>query len=173
MASGVSSPCGACKFLRWRCVPECVFASYFCFDHGSTIFATVHKVFDTSNVSKLLLQLPVHQRFAAIFSITYETQARMKTPSMAASPTSLLCNNRYHGLEPGSGSDGSKSSACAVLANSMNAGTPMVGGPPVPFPATDQNATNPYYSVDHFNDGRFWPPEMYTGEEVVLFPAEN
>nr|GLL33195.1 LOB domain-containing protein 20-like [Ipomoea trifida]GMD26926.1 LOB domain-containing protein 20-like [Ipomoea batatas] len=40
-----------------------------------------------------------------------------KTPFMAASPTSLLCNNRYHGV-----------------GNQL---------PPAPFSAADLNATNP------------------------------
>nr|GMD22224.1 LOB domain-containing protein 16-like [Ipomoea batatas] len=68
-SSGAGSPCGACKFLRRRCVPGCVFAPYFCSDHGFAIFAAIHKVFGASNILKLLLQLPVHQRFLVVFSI--------------------------------------------------------------------------------------------------------
>nr|GMD27963.1 LOB domain-containing protein 16-like [Ipomoea batatas] len=79
-SSGVGSPCGACKFLRRRCAPDCVFAPYFCSDDGPVIFAAIHKVFGASNVSKLLLQLPVHRRFPAVFSIGIEAQARMEDP---------------------------------------------------------------------------------------------
>ncbi|GJV17531.1 probable inactive leucine-rich repeat receptor-like protein kinase, partial [Tanacetum coccineum] len=37
--------CGACKFLRRRCVNGCIFAPYFSPDHGAGMFAAVHKVF--------------------------------------------------------------------------------------------------------------------------------
>nr|GMD22225.1 LOB domain-containing protein 16-like [Ipomoea batatas] len=80
MASGVDSPYGACKFLRQRCVPSCVFMPYFCSDDGPANFAAIHKVFGASNVSKLLLQLPVQQRFPSVFSIAIEAQARMEDP---------------------------------------------------------------------------------------------
>ncbi|XP_019188308.1 PREDICTED: LOB domain-containing protein 16-like [Ipomoea nil] len=175
MASGASSPCGACKFLRRRCVPECVFAPYFCSDHGPAIFAAVHKVFGASNVSKLLLQLPVHQRFGAVFSIAYEAQARMEDPiydclSYIIALQQQVLNLQAKVME-------ARALQAQYLLNSMNAGnqwaTTTVGGLPEPFSAADQNATNPRYSVDHFNDGGFWPPEMYTGEEAVLFPAEG
>ncbi|XP_019427349.1 PREDICTED: LOB domain-containing protein 29-like isoform X2 [Lupinus angustifolius] len=53
------SPCGACKFLRRKCVKGCVFAPYFCHEQGATHFAAIHKVFGASNVSKLLTHLPV------------------------------------------------------------------------------------------------------------------
>ncbi|XP_019188383.1 PREDICTED: LOB domain-containing protein 18-like [Ipomoea nil] len=171
MASVAGSPCGACKFLRRRCVPECVFAPYFCSDHGPTIFAVVHKVFGASNFSKLLLQLPVHQRFAAVFSIAYEAQARMEDPiygcvSYIIALQQQVLNLRAEVME-------ARALHAQYLLNSMNARTPMLGGPPAPFPAIDQNATTPQYSVDHFNDGGFWPPEMYTGEEAVPFSAEG
>ncbi|KAG8389228.1 hypothetical protein BUALT_Bualt02G0207000 [Buddleja alternifolia] len=58
MASS-GSPCGACKFLRRKCVRGCVFAPYFCHEQGATHFAAIHKVFGASNVSKLLAHLPV------------------------------------------------------------------------------------------------------------------
>ncbi|KAI4326553.1 hypothetical protein MLD38_031857 [Melastoma candidum] len=50
------SPCGACKFLRRRCVRGCVFAPYFCHEQGAAHFAAIHKVFGASNVSKALGQ---------------------------------------------------------------------------------------------------------------------
>ncbi|KAM0845662.1 hypothetical protein ACQ4PT_056210 [Festuca glaucescens] len=43
-AAGAGSPCGACKFLRRRCVQECVFAPYFSTDQGAARFAAIHKV---------------------------------------------------------------------------------------------------------------------------------
>nr|GMD26925.1 LOB domain-containing protein 16-like [Ipomoea batatas] len=66
-SSGAGSLCGACKFLRRRCLLGCVFAPYFCSDHGSAIFAAIHKVFGASNVSVWRMQVPVHQRFPAMY----------------------------------------------------------------------------------------------------------
>ncbi|KAK9283317.1 hypothetical protein L1049_011556 [Liquidambar formosana] len=76
----LGSSCGACKFLRRKCTRECVFAPYFCYEEAATHFAAVHKVFGASNVSKLLLRLPVHNRSEAAITISYEAQARMSDP---------------------------------------------------------------------------------------------
>lgn len=48
------TPCAACKLLRRRCAQECPFSPYFS-PHEPQKFASVHKVFGASNVSKLLL----------------------------------------------------------------------------------------------------------------------
>ncbi|KAK8473520.1 hypothetical protein PHAVU_001G159400 [Phaseolus vulgaris] len=74
------SPCGACKFLRRKCVRGCVFAPYFCHEQGATHFAAIHKVFGASNVSKLLAHLPVSDRCEAAVTISYEAQARLQDP---------------------------------------------------------------------------------------------
>ncbi|KAL2227491.1 LOB domain-containing protein 25-like [Sesamum indicum] len=78
--TGLSSSCGACKFLRRRCNDECVFAPYFCYEQAATHFAAVHKVFGASNVSKLLLHLPAHCRSDAAITISYEALARLHDP---------------------------------------------------------------------------------------------
>ncbi|KAE8660698.1 LOB domain-containing protein 29 [Hibiscus syriacus] len=78
--TGSGSPCGACKFLRRKCVRGCVFAPYFCHEQGATHFAAIHKVFGASNVSKLLAHLPVNDRFEAALTISYEAQARVQDP---------------------------------------------------------------------------------------------
>ncbi|KAL0401318.1 UNVERIFIED_CONTAM: LOB domain-containing protein 33 [Sesamum latifolium] len=78
--TGLSSSCGACKFLRRRCNDECVFAPYFCYDQAASHFAAVHKVFGASNVSKLLLHLPAHSRSDAAITISYEALARVHDP---------------------------------------------------------------------------------------------
>ncbi|CAL1387386.1 unnamed protein product [Linum trigynum] len=79
--TGQGSSCGACKFLRRRCMmKECVFAPYFSYDQAATHFAAVHKVFGASNVSKLLLHLPVNYRGDAAVTIAYEALARMGDP---------------------------------------------------------------------------------------------
>ncbi|KAK7349619.1 hypothetical protein VNO77_07121 [Canavalia gladiata] len=78
--SGGGSPCGACKFLRRKCVQDCIFAPYFDSEQGATHFAAVHKVFGASNVSKLLLNIPKDQRLVAVVTICYEAQARLRDP---------------------------------------------------------------------------------------------
>ncbi|PSR94854.1 LOB domain-containing protein [Actinidia chinensis var. chinensis] len=78
--TGSGSPCGACKFLRRKCVKGCVFAPYFCHDEGASHFAAIHKVFGASNVSKLLAHLPVSDRCEAAVTISYEAQARLQDP---------------------------------------------------------------------------------------------
>uniref|UniRef100_A0A5B7B908 Putative Lateral organ boundaries-domain 16 n=1 Tax=Davidia involucrata TaxID=16924 RepID=A0A5B7B908_DAVIN len=80
MATGTGSPCGACKFLRRKCAVDCVFAPYFCTEQGPARFAAIHKVFGASNVSKLLLHVPVPDRCEAVVTIAYEAQARIRDP---------------------------------------------------------------------------------------------
>ncbi|CAI9785723.1 unnamed protein product [Fraxinus pennsylvanica] len=77
---GSGSPCGACKFLRRKCVRGCVFAPYFSYEQGAAHFAAIHKVFGASNVSKLLSHLPVCDRYEAAVTISYEAQARVQDP---------------------------------------------------------------------------------------------
>ncbi|XP_062198006.1 LOB domain-containing protein 12-like [Phragmites australis] len=77
--TGSSSPCASCKLLRRRCTQECVFAPYFPPEDPHK-FAIVHKVFGASNVSKMLQELPAHQRADAVSSLVYEANARMRDP---------------------------------------------------------------------------------------------
>ncbi|CAL5406849.1 protein ASYMMETRIC LEAVES 2 [Camellia sinensis] len=72
-------PCAACKFLRRKCLPECVFAPYFPAEHPQK-FANVHKVFGASNVTKLLNELQPHQREDAVNSLAYEADMRLRDP---------------------------------------------------------------------------------------------
>ncbi|GLU11925.1 hypothetical protein SLE2022_286430 [Rubroshorea leprosula] len=76
---GGSSPCASCKLLRRRCAKECIFAPYFP-SNDPQKFAIVHKVFGSSNVSKMLRELPVHQREDAVSSLVYEATARVRDP---------------------------------------------------------------------------------------------
>ncbi|EYU32002.1 hypothetical protein MIMGU_mgv1a022726mg, partial [Erythranthe guttata] len=77
---GGGGPCGACKFLRRKCVAGCIFAPYFDSEQGAAHFAAVHKVFGASHVSKLLLHIPPHKRLDAVVTICYEAQARLRDP---------------------------------------------------------------------------------------------
>ncbi|CAI9781577.1 unnamed protein product [Fraxinus pennsylvanica] len=79
-AGGGGGPCGACKFLRRKCVAGCIFAPYFDSEQGAAHFAAVHKVFGASNVSKLLLHIPENKRVDAVVTTYYEAQARLRDP---------------------------------------------------------------------------------------------
>nr|GMD96269.1 LOB domain-containing protein 29 [Ipomoea batatas] len=80
MSRSSGSPCGACKFLRRKCVKGCVFAPYFCHELGASDFAAIHKVFGASNASRLLSRLPIGDRAEAAITISYEAQARLQDP---------------------------------------------------------------------------------------------
>ncbi|KAH7438676.1 hypothetical protein KP509_04G026000 [Ceratopteris richardii] len=77
--SSGSSPCAACKLLRRRCAPGCIFAPYFPSEEP-LMFASVHKVFGASNVNKMLQDLPEHKRGDAVSSMVYEANARLRDP---------------------------------------------------------------------------------------------
>ncbi|KAF8053696.1 hypothetical protein N665_1382s0014 [Sinapis alba] len=77
---GGEGPCGACKFLRRKCVLGCVFAPYFDAEQGTARFAAIHKVFGASNTSKMLLRLPLHKRLDAVATLGYEALARLRDP---------------------------------------------------------------------------------------------
>ncbi|KAM7271243.1 hypothetical protein ACFE04_030457 [Oxalis oulophora] len=74
-----SSSCAACKFLKRRCIPNCIFAPYFRSDEPKK-FAKVHKVFGASNVSKILTEVPEEQREDTVNSLAYEAEARLRDP---------------------------------------------------------------------------------------------
>ncbi|XP_038724128.1 LOB domain-containing protein 12-like [Tripterygium wilfordii] len=76
---GGNSPCASCKLLRRRCAKDCIFAPYFPSEDPQK-FAIVHKVFGASNVSKMLQEVPVHQRADAVSSLVYEATARLRDP---------------------------------------------------------------------------------------------
>ncbi|XP_065864383.1 LOB domain-containing protein 19 [Euphorbia lathyris] len=78
--NGGIGPCGACKFLRRKCVKGCIFAPYFDAEQGAANFAAVHKVFGASNASKLLLRIPPNKRLDAVVTLCYEALARVRDP---------------------------------------------------------------------------------------------
>ncbi|KAJ1389497.1 Lateral organ boundary [Sesbania bispinosa] len=74
-----TTPCAACKLLRRRCAQECPFSPYFS-PHEPQKFASVHKVFGASNVSKMLMEVPESQRADAANSLVYEANVRLRDP---------------------------------------------------------------------------------------------
>ncbi|PUZ65973.1 hypothetical protein GQ55_3G268700 [Panicum hallii var. hallii] len=77
--AGTGSPCAACKFLRRKCQPDCVFAPYFPPDNPQK-FVHVHRVFGASNVTKILNELHPYQREDAVNSLAYEADMRLRDP---------------------------------------------------------------------------------------------
>ncbi|KAF6174754.1 hypothetical protein GIB67_031278 [Kingdonia uniflora] len=96
---GGTAPCGACKFLRRKCISGCVFAPYFGTDQGAARFAAVHKVFGASNVSKLLLHIPTNHRHDAVVTISYEAQARLSDPVYGCVSTILALQQQVASLQ--------------------------------------------------------------------------
>ena len=78
-SGGAGSPCAACKFLRRKCQPDCVFAPYFPPDNPQK-FVHVHRVFGASNVTKILNELHPYQREDAVNSLAYEADMRLRDP---------------------------------------------------------------------------------------------
>eukprot|EP01018_Ginkgo_biloba_P015194 Gb_10524 [translate_table: standard] len=78
-ALNTTTPCAACKLLRRRCAQECPFSPYFS-PHEPQKFASVHKVFGASNVSKMLMEVPESQRVDAANSLVYEANVRLRDP---------------------------------------------------------------------------------------------
>ncbi|CAN8260533.1 unnamed protein product [Cochlearia groenlandica] len=97
--TGTVSPCGACKFLRRKCVSGCIFAPHFGTDQGAARFAAVHKVFGASNVSKLLNHIPMNRRHDAVVTISYEAQARLSDPVYGCVSTILALQQQVASLQ--------------------------------------------------------------------------
>ncbi|XP_019199992.1 PREDICTED: LOB domain-containing protein 20-like [Ipomoea nil] len=95
----IQAPCGACKFLRRKCVSSCIFAPHFGSDQGAARFAAVHKVFGASNVSKLLLHIPANRRHDAVVTISYEAQARLSDPVYGCVSTILALQQQVASLQ--------------------------------------------------------------------------
>ncbi|XAR67987.1 hypothetical protein NMG60_11002957 [Bertholletia excelsa] len=78
-ASTYNPPCAACKFLKRKCLPDCIFAPYFPPEEPQK-FINVHKIFGASNVSKILNDVLPHQRGDAVSSLAFEAEARVRDP---------------------------------------------------------------------------------------------
>ncbi|GAB4827639.1 hypothetical protein Ancab_034524 [Ancistrocladus abbreviatus] len=98
MGGNGTSPCASCKLLRRRCTKDCIFAPYFPSDDPHK-FAIVHKVFGASNVSKMLQELPVHQRADAVNSLVYEASSRMRDPVYGCVGTISYLQNQVSQLQ--------------------------------------------------------------------------
>ncbi|XP_047339931.1 LOB domain-containing protein 30-like [Impatiens glandulifera] len=73
-------PCGACRYLQKKCLNNCIFAPYFDSDQGTANFASIHKKFGASNVTKLLTNIPIDRQPEAVRTLNYEAHSRLQDP---------------------------------------------------------------------------------------------
>lgn len=92
------SPCAACKFLRKKCVPDCIFAPHFPADQPKK-FEAVHTIYGASNVSRLLNQLSYKERDEAAKSLIYEAEAWQKDPVHGCVAFISILQNRLNDLQ--------------------------------------------------------------------------
>ncbi|XP_020114183.1 LOB domain-containing protein 15 isoform X2 [Ananas comosus] len=92
------TPCAACKLLRRRCAQECPFSPYFS-PHEPNKFASVHKVFGASNVSKMLMEVPEPQRADAANSLVYEANLRLRDPVYGCMGAIMALQQQVQALE--------------------------------------------------------------------------
>lgn len=92
--------CGACKYLRRKCAPDCIFAPYFNSEQGVADFAIVEKVFEPSNVSRLLHEIPDHHnRLTAVKAIICDAQVRIDDPIYGCCGRILKLEKRLRSLQ--------------------------------------------------------------------------
>ncbi|KAM6551975.1 hypothetical protein CsatB_001783 [Cannabis sativa] len=87
--------CSACKFLRRKCNEGCIYAPYFP-HYEPQKFATIHRVYGASNVSKILNGINPNQRMAAVNSLFYEAQARIRDPVYGVIGFISILHNRLN-----------------------------------------------------------------------------
>ncbi|XP_042513095.1 LOB domain-containing protein 16-like [Macadamia integrifolia] len=168
MAAGSGSPCGACKFLRRKCASDCIFAPYFCSEQGPARFAAIHKVFGASNVSKLLLHVPLPDRCEAVVTIAYEAQARIRDPvygcvghifalqqQVAYLQAQLMQVKAQMAHNLAANSRSLDNHWTSVTAGPVLGGGGGVGSPQMPYPACMHSITSQSSldSMDHSSDG--------------------
>ncbi|KAL6011436.1 putative elongator complex protein 1 [Asimina triloba] len=132
-SSSSNSPCAACKFLRRKCMPGCIFAPYFPPEEPQK-FANVHKIFGASNVTKLLNELPPHQREDAVNSLAYEAEARVKDPVYGCVGAISVLQRQVHRLQKEL--DAANADliryACNDISMAMHSPTTSAALPPLP-----------------------------------------
>ncbi|KAL2333598.1 hypothetical protein Fmac_014811 [Flemingia macrophylla] len=88
-------PCGACKYLRRRCGELCLMAPYFPAEKMQ-MFACVHHVFGAANVANVIKSLESpEQRRAAVKSLVYQAEARVRDPVYGVMGHIMVLEERY------------------------------------------------------------------------------
>ncbi|TVU21627.1 hypothetical protein EJB05_31276, partial [Eragrostis curvula] len=154
---GAGAPCAACKFLRRKCLPGCVFAPYFPPEEPQK-FANVHKVFGASNVTKLLNELLPHQRDDAVSSLAYEAEARVKDPVYGCVGAISVLQRQVHRLQK---------ELDAAHAELLRYACGDVGGIPTALPVT----AAPRLSAAMPSPAQLAAAGMYSGRRLGVIDA--
>ncbi|XP_068329871.1 LOB domain-containing protein 24-like [Pyrus communis] len=91
----ISDRCAACKYLRRRCPSDCIFSSYFP-PNNPQRFASVHRIYGASNVSKMLQVLPDHLRAKAVEILCYEAKCRIQDSVYGCVKTIFQLHQEIH-----------------------------------------------------------------------------
>ncbi|KAJ9184708.1 hypothetical protein P3X46_004410 [Hevea brasiliensis] len=94
----INGRCSACKYLRRKCPLDCIFSPYFP-SNDPERFSCVHKIYGSSNVGKMLQQLPVHLRAAAADCLCYEARCRIQDPVYGCVGIISLLYQQIHSAE--------------------------------------------------------------------------
>ncbi|XP_008787549.2 LOB domain-containing protein 29-like [Phoenix dactylifera] len=162
--TGFGSPCGACKFLRRKCVRGCIFAPYFCHEQGAAHFAAIHKVFGASNVSKLLMHLPVADRCEAAVTISYEAQARLQDPIYGCVAHIFTLQQQVVNLQAQLASLKAQAAAqgCATASTSTSTST-----------SREEKLNNKFPPYQQDGQGFFQGGDLRTSQALVSDPMMN
>ncbi|KAF7844752.1 LOB domain-containing protein 19-like [Senna tora] len=141
---GGGGPCGACKFLRRKCVRGCIFAPYFESEQGAAHFAAVHKVFGASNASKLLSRIPTHHRLDAVLTLSYEALARAKDPVYGCVAHIFVLQHQVVKLQ----------AELAYVQARLSTLQHIAATPPFPFPFPHEtsSSSDTHISIMHYVD---------------------
>ncbi|KAJ0790136.1 putative transcription factor AS2-LOB family [Helianthus annuus] len=142
-SSSYNSPCAACKFLRRKCMPGCIFAPYFPPEEPQK-FANVHKIFGASNVTKLLNDILPHQREDAVNSLAYEAEARVRDPVYGCVGAITFLQRQVDRLQKEL--DAANADLIRYACNEIPSGLPHM--------SSIQPITPPQRSIDHYPNRR-------------------
>ncbi|WMV35438.1 hypothetical protein MTR67_028823 [Solanum verrucosum] len=123
-SSCYNSPCAACKFLRRKCLPCCIFAPHFPPEEPHK-FANVHKIFGASNVTKLLNEVLPHQREDAVNTLAYEAEARVRDPVYGCVSAITFLQRQVERLEKEL--DAAKADLMRYASNCNDVSPPLIG----------------------------------------------
>ncbi|KAJ0966623.1 hypothetical protein J5N97_023540 [Dioscorea zingiberensis] len=170
--TGFGSPCGACKFLRRKCVKGCVFAPYFCHEQGATHFAAIHKVFGASNVSKLLTHLPLTDRCDAALTISYEAQARLRDPIYGCVAHIFALQQQVVNLQAQLASLKAQAQQGFVINGSTSISNPQDGNGN-PWITASLATLNTNYDQSYQDNSNSLPSNTITGQFSVSFDENS
>ncbi|KAK9684767.1 hypothetical protein RND81_10G230800 [Saponaria officinalis] len=141
-SSSYNSPCAACKFLRRKCMPGCIFAPYFPPEEPHK-FANVHKIFGASNVTKLLNDVLPHQREDAVNSLAYEAEARVRDPVYGCVGAISYLQRQVHRLQK---------ELDVANADLIRYACHDIQTPPPPPPRSDVDQFGSFYNASDHNN---------------------